>query len=57
MKNDFIIWGERITMTGVKIPIHLRYAIDTPPKQYTSILVDCETDENNPITGDRKSVV
>lgn len=40
IKNDYSIWGERTTMSGVNIPIHLRYAIDKKPISYTSIEVD-----------------
>lgn len=36
LKNDFSIWGERESSTGAKIPVHLRYAIDTKPCYYTS---------------------
>jgi len=34
MKNDYSVWGERESATGVKIPIHLRYAIDKKPIYY-----------------------
>lgn len=40
LKNDFSIWGSRKTITGTEIPIHLRYAIDEKPIQYTTIPVD-----------------
>lgn len=40
VKNDYSIWGERDSVSGVKIPIHLRYAIDKKPVQYTTIKVD-----------------
>jgi hypothetical protein len=39
MKNDYTIWGERNSASGAKIPIHLRYAIDTKVQQYTQIFV------------------
>ena len=34
LKNDFSIWGARISATGAEIPIHLRYAIDKKPLFY-----------------------
>lgn len=37
LKNDFSIWGERTTATGAKVPIHLRYAIEAKPYEYTTI--------------------
>ena len=40
LKNDYSVWGERVTAAGVAIPIHLRYAIDNKPIQYTTIKVD-----------------
>jgi hypothetical protein len=42
LKNDFSIWGERTTASGAKVPIHLRYAIDVRPQEYTSIAVEDE---------------
>ena len=42
LKNDFSIWGERQGVSGVKVPIHLRYAIDNKPTQYKSIVVTTE---------------
>ena len=48
IKNDFSIWGERESISGAKIPIHIRYAIDKKPQQYTSISVnDNPNDLNN----------
>ena len=40
LKNDYVIWGERTTMSGAKVPVHLRYAVDIRPTQYTSVQVD-----------------
>lgn len=37
LKNDYSIWGEKTTATGGKLPIHLRYAIEAKPYQYTTI--------------------
>ena len=39
LRNDFSIWGER-TSLGQKLPIHLRYAIDKKPMNYTTIYVE-----------------
>lgn len=39
MRNDYAIWGERIGISGAKIPVHMRYAIDKKPVVYTSISV------------------
>ena len=39
MRNDYSIWGQRETISGAKVPVHLRYAIDTKPIQYTRIIV------------------
>ena len=42
LKNDYSIWGERESVSGAKIPIHLRYAIDKKPERYTNIRVTKE---------------
>jgi len=34
LKNDFSIWGVKKGVSGIEIPIHLRYAIDTKPWYY-----------------------
>ena len=34
LKNDYSIWGERESVTGAKIPIHLRYSIHKKPFFY-----------------------
>ena len=44
MRNDYSIWGERTSASGAAIPVHMRYAIDTKPTQYTSIVVDYNID-------------
>lgn len=31
IKNDFIVWGERTTTTGLKLPIRYHLALDTRP--------------------------
>jgi len=46
LRNDYSIWGERTTLAGATVPIHLRYAIDTKPTQYTSITVSDKEVEN-----------
>ena len=40
MRNDYSIWGERTGVSGAKIPVHMRYAIDRKPKKYKQITVD-----------------
>lgn len=48
VRNDYSIWGTRKTTQGAEIPIHLRYAIDNKPVQYTTIEVaDTEVKEYN----------
>lgn len=42
LKNDFSVWGERFTVSGTKIPVHMRYAIDDKPAQYKTIKVTAE---------------
>lgn len=37
IKNDFSIWGTRKGITGVEMPIHMRYAIDKKPVYYTTV--------------------
>lgn len=34
LKNDYSIWGERESVSGEKIPVHYRYAIDKKPNYY-----------------------
>lgn len=36
LRNDFSIWGERPGVNNTKVPIHLRYAIQNRPKEYTT---------------------
>ena len=35
-KNDFTIWGTRKSISGVDLPIHVRYAITQKPTSYKS---------------------
>ena len=37
IKNDFSVWGTYKSISGVDIPIHMRYAIDTKPTSYRVI--------------------
>ena len=47
VKNDYSIWGKRVGASGVELPIHLRYAIDKKPHQYTTYEgITYVTDEN-----------
>ena len=39
LKNDYSIWGERESISGAKMPIHMRYAIDKKPIRYKQIYV------------------
>ena len=34
MKNDYSIWGNRTSVQGTEVPIHMRYAIDQKPVYY-----------------------
>ena len=34
LRNDYSIWGERTGVSGAKIPVHMRYAIDIKPSYY-----------------------
>lgn len=37
LKNDYSIWGQRESVSGEKVPIHYRYAIDIKPTHYISL--------------------
>lgn len=37
IKNDYSVWGTRKGVGGADLPIHLRYAIDEKPQQYTNL--------------------
>lgn len=39
IKNDYTIWGERTSISGASIPIHMRFAIDERPISYTQISI------------------
>jgi hypothetical protein len=34
IKNDFSLWGERTSVSGAKLPVHMRYAIGKKPSYY-----------------------
>lgn len=38
LRNDFSVWGTRTSATGTEIPIHARFAIDSRPTFYKSLL-------------------
>lgn len=40
LKNDYSVWGQRVSVSGEKIPIHYRYAIDRKPVVYTTITIE-----------------
>ena len=40
LRNDFSIWGERVGISGAKIPVHMRYSINKKPIRYKQIKVD-----------------
>jgi hypothetical protein len=42
LKNDYSIWGQRDSISGEKIPVHMRYAIDLKPMSYTTVAVSDE---------------
>ena len=37
IKNDYSIWGKRISTSGAELPIHLRYAIQEKPNYYKKL--------------------
>lgn len=37
LKNDFSIWGERTSVSGAKIAVHYRYALDRKPTYYKNL--------------------
>ena len=43
LKNDYSVWGQRNSVSGEKLPIHYRYAIDIKPVKYKTITI---TDED-----------
>lgn len=42
IRNDFTVWGEKNSVSGIKMATHMRVAIDDKPYRYTSISVSEE---------------
>lgn len=42
LKNDYTIWGERISPSGATVPVHYRYAIDEKPTKYVTLEINEE---------------
>ncbi len=42
LKNDYSVWGTKISSDSKQYPIHIRYAIDKKPTRYTVIKVNEE---------------
>lgn len=40
LRNDFAVWGKKKTTSGTELDIHMRYAIDTKPIRYYSLIDD-----------------
>lgn len=38
LRNDFAVWGKKKTTSGSELDIHMRYAIDTKPTDYFSLI-------------------
>lgn len=38
LRNDFAIWGKKKLTSGTELDIHMRYAIDTKPTDYYSLI-------------------
>lgn len=45
IKNDYTVWGSRTLPSGIKLPIHMRYAIDSKPKYYIAFDKNEETEK------------
>ena len=45
MRNDYSIWGNREAVSGAKIPVHMRYAIDVKPTAYRRISVSNDDEQ------------
>ena len=46
IKNDFSIWGTKTSISGQELPVHMRYAIHSKPKQYSQVIID-QTEVND----------
>jgi hypothetical protein len=54
LKNDYAVWGETLSASGEKIPIHMRYAIDTKPICYKTFERN-ETKDYNSLVDNTKN--
>lgn len=52
LKNDYTVWGKKLSASGIELDIHMRYAIDKKPTIYTTIPW---VDENNNIKKESKT--
>lgn len=57
IKNDFIVWGKRLTLTGQEIPIRYHLAIDSRPQYGNKYEVFFFTDPNDGITKAKKPLM
>ena len=55
IKNDYTVWGKKKTASGVEIPIHMRYAIDSKPYFYGTYKSQIYT-SNNEIFGEYQDI-
>ena len=46
LRNDFVVWGKRTTVSGAEVPIHARYAIDKKPNFYKTLTGKIYVTEN-----------
>ena len=42
LRNDYSVWGTRLSATGKELPVHMRYAIDKKPYIYTQFPITAE---------------
>lgn len=56
LRNDFAVWGKKKLTSGTELDIHMRYAIDTKPTEYYSLIDQKQyatydkSDKDNPVT-------
>lgn len=48
LKNDFSVWGNKKGITGVDIPIHMRYSLNRKPEYYKNYLEEVYVSESYP---------
>ena len=53
IKNDYTIWGNREGVTGDKLPVHLRCAIDTKPISYKPLLDESDSNQQTQPNGEQ----